>query len=1288
MNPDLIPEEVPTAAPVAAAKPVKSVFRRVVRGVFWSVLGSMTLLVALCAGLLFALDSDYGRARLVEMINRSGMVSIQSLQGSFWSRLEVNHLKVDTTSALIQLDHGVLDWSPYSLLLRKLYINELRLGTLQVETKPSPPMAKPSPVPESFTLPLSLQILELQIAQLQISGAPTLRQIQAGFDSNGKEHRITISQLHAPQGTLSAALNVSGKSPFRTAGSFVLAGQLEAQELTAVGQVLGDLRALAVKADLKSAAVRANVDVKLDVFAAHAYQILQHGQIELKQFNPAAWSSAAPQAKIDADLHVESSGGGVAMNLQFKNHQLGTLDLHGLPLASLTAQLQLTGNDLQVKQLAMAFGGQGRLSATGGILNEVLDLNLALQDIDPAQFWSPQAASKMSGQIHVQGPWRAPNVQGEIKDQRLKTALKLDLGWIKPAEQRRIAVRQLDLQRGSSQLAAKGELNLQAPFDFALTAQLQQFNPAEYIAASPAGRINSQIKASGQIEPTLRLDVDYQLLNSLYNQQALSGSGQLKLDNDRLKIPQLWLALGKNRLDLNGVLGKNNDQLNYQIDFPELQVLGKGFSGVVTGKGQLSGSMQQANVQGTLNVKQLNTPWALEVGSADLFANVQSDLKGPIELRLAINQLAMPGLQIANANVLINGRQDQHTVTLTAKGNKDQHELALDVLLKGGLNASRVWQGQIERLNGMAWLPFQLQNAASLSLASDQLRLSGANLQVGRSVIDIGRFDWRNGAINTQGQIKQLQVSDLLNLLDNTAIQSDLILAGQWDLTQSAPAAPVNGRFELARQQGDVVWRGHDGLRPFLLDALALKGAINQNQLNVNGQLSSPRYGKVGLTASGLLDAAQWQVSELQAMKVALVGDLPDLKVFSPFVGDGVVLGGRAHLDVTRVALGDKVSLAGQIKGTGLLYKDAGLGVHLREGVVDIGLDGQQITLKTMKFNGSGSGLIEGSGRVDLKDSAQPDITIQLAAKKFTLISKADMLLVISGQGTLAMHDGALAVNGQFVADEGDIQFVSNDVPHLSSDVVVLGATPKKVQKAMSASVEIGVDLGKNFRFRGYGLDAELIGQLRLKASGNQALSAHGTVSVEEGEYKAYGQKLEIERGVLSFIGPLDNPGLDILAVRTNLAVEAGVKVQGSAYSPRVTLYSDPNVPDSEKLSWLLFGHGSENMEKADGALILQVLNAMASNNNGQGLTDQLFGAVGIDEVGYNTVREKDGSTTQVVSVSKQLAKNLRVSLDKSFNGLRDAVRFTWQLSRNWAVVSRIGVDESSLNVDYTWQFD
>ena len=71
-----------------------------------------------------------------------------------------------------------------------------------------------------------------------------------------------------------------------------------------------------------------------------------------------------------------------------------------------------------------------------------------------------------------------------------------------------------------------------------------------------------------------------------------------------------------------------------------------------------------------------------------------------------------------------------------------------------------------------------------------------------------------------------------------------------------------------------------------------------------------------------------------------------------------------------------------------------------------------------------------------------------------------------------------------------------------------------------------------------------------------------------------FGQRLTIERGRLIFDGPIDNPALDIVALRKNLQVEAGVKVTGTARVPRVELTSEPPVPDGEKLSWLVLGQG------------------------------------------------------------------------------------------------------------------
>jgi hypothetical protein len=83
------------------------------------------------------------------------------------------------------------------------------------------------------------------------------------------------------------------------------------------------------------------------------------------------------------------------------------------------------------------------------------------------------------------------------------------------------------------------------------------------------------------------------------------------------------------------------------------------------------------------------------------------------------------------------------------------------------------------------------------------------------------------------------------------------------------------------------------------------------------------------------------------------------------------------------------------------------------------------------------------------------------------------------------------------------------------------------------------VDLGKKLRLRGRGLDTALQGDLKLTTPGGR-LAVNGTVRTQGGTYAAYGQKLTIERGIVSFSGRVDSPRLDILALRPNTGVPTG----------------------------------------------------------------------------------------------------------------------------------------------------
>jgi len=87
----------------------------------------------------------------------------------------------------------------------------------------------------------------------------------------------------------------------------------------------------------------------------------------------------------------------------------------------------------------------------------------------------------------------------------------------------------------------------------------------------------------------------------------------------------------------------------------------------------------------------------------------------------------------------------------------------------------------------------------------------------------------------------------------------------------------------------------------------------------------------------------------------------------------------------------------------------------------------------------------------------------------------------------------------------------------------------------------------------------------------NEILRGEGRIQVVEGRYAAYGQSLVIERGVLSFIGPIDNRGSTSGGAQDahGQGRRAG---PGTVAAPMVTLVSDPPLPDTEKLSWLCWG--------------------------------------------------------------------------------------------------------------------
>jgi translocation and assembly module TamB len=269
--------------------------------------------------------------------------------------------------------------------------------------------------------------------------------------------------------------------------------------------------------------------------------------------------------------------------------------------------------------------------------------------------------------------------------------------------------------------------------------------------------------------------------------------------------------------------------------------------------------------------------------------------------------------------------------------------------------------------------------------------------------------------------------------------------------------------------------------------------------------------------------------------------------------------------------------------------------------------------------------------------------------------------------------------------------------------VVVRASRPVAQEQPLARKepmrIDVQVSLDDHAWFQGRGLDTRLTGDVRVTGEVGTALRATGTIRAVGGTYEGYGQKLAIERGILTFAGPLDNPRLNVLALRTGLPVEAGVEILGTTSRPRVRLVSSPDVPEPEKLSWLVLGRGASDAAPGDSAVLLAAASALLGESNpGADLSKRL----GIDDVKIgrantlsnlgvlpqSTVAGRTGtpSASEVVSVGKRLNRDLQLNYEQGLADAEGALKVTWSISRQFQVLVRAGF-LPGVDAVYRWTF-
>jgi translocation and assembly module TamB len=383
------------------------------------------------------------------------------------------------------------------------------------------------------------------------------------------------------------------------------------------------------------------------------------------------------------------------------------------------------------------------------------------------------------------------------------------------------------------------------------------------------------------------------------------------------------------------------------------------------------------------------------------------------------------------------------------------------------------------------------------------------------------------------------------------------------------------------------------------------------------------------------------------------------------------------------------LTLTGQLDGDGFRFDAPQYGIAVRDGRLRAELSNDELRVSELTLN-AGQGRFTATGSLPLRTDRAAASTLEWKAEKFTLLNRPDERLVLDGSGLLTWEAKRIALTGSLRAEEGHFEFASKDTTSLGDDVVVKGREaaalenrPGSVAK-VPLKLDLDLDLGPRLTVVGYGFDARLEGRVKLTTAGDGTLLGQGKVTAINGTYLAFGQKLALERGDMYFNGPIDNPGLDVLAIRRNLPVEVGVAISGTAKTPRVQLTSNPPMPDGDKLSWLVLGHapdataGSENQALQSAAALLFGSTIGASGSS-------FASKVGLDDVSIHG--RASGAEGQVVSFGKRIADRLYVAIDQGINATTGAVlRLEYTLTRYLTLRAEAGT-VSSFGLFYSESF-
>lgn len=432
-------------------------------------------------------------------------------------------------------------------------------------------------------------------------------------------------------------------------------------------------------------------------------------------------------------------------------------------------------------------------------------------------------------------------------------------------------------------------------------------------------------------------------------------------------------------------------------------------------------------------------------------------------------------------------------------------------------------------------------------------------------------------------------------------------------------------------------------------------------------------------------ETSDWRASRIAGSFNAALADVALLETVLPYATD---LEGAASGEVTLAGtLGDPV-LEGVLQWTRGKFQQPEQGLSWTNVSMEVAfpsLTDQGVRrIEVLGQGTSGDGTLALKGAVDWTGNIKTSVGDGRLTGDVVRVLNTDLAQIqASPDVTVHLEQGLVTLAGEVLIPKARVRIRERPVSAVtvSGDQRIGGPAAETIQKTTySVRADINLRFGEDVQFTGFGLDTTLGGSVALKQRG-RSTTANGSIVTRKGTYTAYGQKLAVNRGRLLWSDtPLLKPAIDVDASRApSKEVTVGLRASGAIERPEVKLYSVPGMPQSEQLSWLLFGRPLQSASSAETSVMNEAALALGVRA-GDFLTKRLGGGLGLDQVGIE-VPAGEGNETAALVLGKYLTPDLYVSYGISLLQALSTLRIEYALSQDWRVVTESSAERNSADV-------